>query len=128
MTNSTQTYCRGAWPFLSASLPLFILPTFPLPKIPILQLPLSNLFSAIKRGVFHCIHRPFIKMSVLCNNSLAWPDNEFVLGKFTAHNSQERGKITAMKKCRDCSRDWQSLRNFYNMVLDLQFLLQCLPM
>ena len=36
--------------------------------------------------------------------------------------------ITAMKKCRDCSRDWQSLRNFYDMVFDLQFLLQCLPM
>ena len=35
---------------------------------------------------------------------------------------------TAMKKRRVCSRDWQSLRNFYNMVFDLQFLLQCLPM
>ena len=33
-----------------------------------------------------------------------------------------------MKKCRDCSRDWQSLCNFYDMVFDLQFLLQCLHM
>ena len=38
----------------------------------------------------HCFHRPFIKMSVLCNNSLLAASNEFVLGKFTAHNSHGR--------------------------------------